>query len=123
MIVGFPPGTLLTQLSSSGDVAGGGRAYHHLLVHGTTTSSSVAAATASDANPLNRLIYVNTTPPAGYGAIELVIPRGAWVLYGEQWPEPSRANPATNAISFRQGGAPAPGITIYRTDGTNGDPN
>jgi len=123
MIVGFPPGTLLTQLSSSGDVAGGGRAYHHLLVHGTTTSSSVAAATASDANPLNRLIYVNTTPPAGYGAIELVIPRGAWVLYGEQWPEPSRANPATNAISFRQGGAPAPGITIYRMDGTNGDPN
>jgi len=123
MIVGFPPGTLLTQLSSSGDVAGGGRAYHHLLVHGTTTSSSVAAATASDPNPVNRLIYVNTTPPAGYGAIELVIPRGAWVMYGEQWPEPSRANTATNAISFRQAGVAAPSITVYRTDGANGDPN
>ncbi len=123
LIVGFPPGTLLTQLSSSGDVWGGGRAYHRLLVHGATTSSSQAQATANDPNPVNRLIYVNTTPPAGGGAIELVIPSGGWVMYGEQWPEPSRANPATNAIIFRQGGVEAPQITIYRTDGTNGDPN
>ena len=123
LIVGFPPGTLLTQLSSSGDVAGGNRAFHRLLVHGATTSLSTAQATANDPNPVNRLIYVNTTPPAGGGAIELVIPSDGWVMYGIQWPEPSRANPATNAIVFRQGGVQAPNITVYRTDGTNGDPN
>ena len=105
MVVGFPPGTLLTQLSSSGDVAGGDRAFHRLLVHGATTSLSQAQSTANDPNPTNRLIYVNTTPPAGGGAIELVVPSGGWVMYGEQWPEPSRANTATNAIIFRQGGA------------------
>ncbi|HXR49272.1 MAG TPA: alpha-amylase family glycosyl hydrolase [Candidatus Limnocylindrales bacterium] len=121
MIVGFPPGTLLTQLSSSGDVAGGGRDFYHLLVHGATTSLSTAQATANDPNPVNRLIYVNTTPPAGGGAIEMLIPSGGWVMYGIQWPQPSRANTATNAIVFRQGGVQAPNITIYRTDGTNGD--
>ena len=123
LIVGFPPGTLLTQLSSSGDVAGNNRAFHHLLVHGATNNLSAAQATANDPNPVNRLVYVNTTPPAGSGAIELVVPSDAWVMYGEQWPEPSRANPATNAILFRQGGVQAPNITIYRTDGTNGDSN
>ena len=123
MVVGFPPGTLLTQLSSSGDVAGGDRAFHRLLVHGATTSLSQAQSTANDPNPTNRLIYVNTTPPAGGGAIELVVPSGGWVMYGEQWPEPSRANTATNAIIFRQGGAQVPRITVYRTDGINGDPN
>ncbi|MGA2685067.1 MAG: alpha-amylase family glycosyl hydrolase [Verrucomicrobiota bacterium] len=123
LIVGFPPGTLLTQLSSSGDVAGNNRAFHRLLVHGATNNLSAAQATANDPNPVNRLIYVNTTPPAGSGAIELVIPSDAWVMYGEQWPEPSRANPATNAVVFRQGGVQVPNITIYRTDGTNGDPN
>jgi hypothetical protein len=123
LIVGFPPGTLLTQLSSSGDVAGNNRAFHRLLVHGATNNLSAAQATANDPNPVNRLIYVNTTPPAGSGAIELVIPSDAWVMYGEQWPEPSRANPATNAVVFRQGGVQVPNITIYRMDGTNGDPN
>ncbi|HLZ52880.1 MAG TPA: alpha-amylase family glycosyl hydrolase [Verrucomicrobiae bacterium] len=123
LIVGFPPGTLLTQLSSAGDVAGGNRAFHRLLVHGTTTSLSTAQSTANDPNPVNRLIYVNTPPPAGFGAIELLVPSDAWVMYGIQWPEPSRANPATNAIVFRQGGVQVPNITIYRTDGINGDPN
>ncbi|HKW29496.1 MAG TPA: hypothetical protein VJT54_09180, partial [Verrucomicrobiae bacterium] len=123
LIVGFPPGTLLTQLSSAGDVAGGNRAFHQLLVHGTTTSLTTAASTANDPKPVNRLIYVNTTPPAGFGAVELVVPSDAWVLYGEQWPEPSRANPSTNVIAFRQGGVQVPNITVYRTDGANGDPN
>ncbi len=123
LIVGFPPGTLLTQLSSAGDVAGGNRAFHRLLVHGATTSLSTAQSTANDPNPTNRLIYVNTTPSAGFGAIELVVPSDGWVMYGIQWPEPSRANPATNAIVFRQVGIQVPNITVYRTDGTNGDPN
>ena len=123
MVVGFPPGTLLTQLSSSGDVAGGNRGFHRLLVHGATTSLSAAQSTANDPNPVNRLIYVNTPPPTGGGAIELVVPSGGWVLYGERWPEPSRANPSTNAIIFRQGGVQVPNITVYRKDGINGDPN
>jgi hypothetical protein len=123
LIVDFPPGTLLTQLSSSGDAVGGGRDFYHLLVHGATNNLSAAQATANDPNPANRLIYVNTTPPAGGGAIELLIPSDSWVMYGIQWPQPSRANMATNAITFRQGGAQVPNITIYRTDGTNGDPN
>ena len=68
LIVGFPPGTILTQLSNSGDVTGGNRPFHRLLVHGTTTSLSTAQSTANDPNPVNRLIYVNTTPLAGMGA-------------------------------------------------------
>ncbi|HXR04956.1 MAG TPA: alpha-amylase family glycosyl hydrolase [Verrucomicrobiae bacterium] len=123
MVVGFPPGTLLTQLSSSGDLSGGNRAFHQLLVHGATTSLSTAQSTANDPNPANRLIYVNTTPSAGGGAIELVVPSGGWVMYGEQWPEPGRANTAANAITFRQGGVQVPNLTVYRTDGINGDPN
>jgi glycosidase len=123
LAVGFPPGTLLTQLSSSGDVWGGGRAYHRLLVHGATTSSSAASSSANAADPTQRLIYVNTALPPGGGAIELVVPSDGWVMYGGQWPEPSRANTATNAVIFRQGGVEVPRITVYRTDGTNGDPN
>ena len=123
MVVGFPPGTLLTQLSGSGDGAGGNRAFHRLLVHGATTSLSQAQSTTDDPNPVNRLIYVNTNPPTGGGAIELVVPSGGWVMYGEQWPEPSRANTATNTIVLRQGGVQAPCLTVYRTDGVNGDPN
>ena len=44
-------------------------------------------------------------------------------MYGYQWPEASRANVSTNAIIFRQGGSDVPRITVYRTDGANGDPN
>ena len=123
VVVSFPPGTLLTQLSSSGDAAGGGRDFYHLLVHVATTNKATATSTANDPNPVNRQIYVNTTPPAGGGAIEMLIPSGGWVMYGIQWPQPSRANAVTNAIIFCQGGVQVPNITIYRTDGTNGDPN
>ena len=103
MIVGFPPGTLLTQLSSSGDVAGGNRAFHRLLVHGATTSLSTAQSTANDPNPVNRLIYVNTTPPAGGGAIELVVPSGGWVMYGDTMAgtEPRQSLPPTPSFSAR----------------------
>ena len=57
----------------------------------------------------------------GGGAIEFMIPSGGWVMYGYQWPQPSQANPSTNAIIFRQGVVEVPHITVYRTDGTNGD--
>ena len=122
IVVGFPPGSVLAQLSSSGDVRGGGRAYRKLLVHGATQVLSEAQSTANDPNPANRLIYVGGQSLApGGGAIELTIPSGAWVSYGYQWPEPSRANPATNSIVLRQNGADAPHLTVYRTDGPNGD--
>src|SRR5262249_45800812 len=56
-------------------------------------------------------------------AMEMTIPSGGWVMYGYQWPEPSRANVLTNVITFLQGGNYAPTFLAYRHDGTNGDPN
>jgi hypothetical protein len=44
-------------------------------------------------------------------------------MYGYQWPEASRANVLTNAITFQQGGVKVPTITAYRHDGVNGDAN
>lgn len=124
IVVGFPPGTVLTQLSSSGDVAGGYRAYHQLLVHGATSSLSAAQSSADAANPVDRLIYVGgQTQASGGGAIEMVIPSGAWVMYGIQWPQPSRNNPMTNAIVLMQGGAQAPSMLVYRQDGLDGQTN
>jgi glycosidase len=122
LAVGFPPGSVLAQLSSSSPT--GGRAYKKLLVHGATSSFSTAQDSAAAADPAQRLIYVGgqTIPPGG-GAIELNVPDGSWVTYAYQWPEASRANPATNAIILSQGGVQAPHITVYRHDGTNGDPN
>jgi hypothetical protein len=123
LVVGFPPGTVLAQLSASGQNAGGNRAYRKLLVHGATKILATAQATANDPNPVNRLIYVGgQTLASGGGAIELLIPSGSWVMYGMQWPEASRAS-LRDAITFRQGGAEAPRITVYRQDGLNGDPN
>ena len=122
--VGFPPGTVLTQLSSSGDVAGGYRAYHQLLVHYATNNMAAATASANAANPINRLIYTGgETIPSGGGAIELCIPSGAWVLYGIQWPQPSQNNVYTNAIVLTQGGARVPSMTVYRQDGPDGQTN
>jgi hypothetical protein len=124
VVVGFPPGSVLAQLSGSGDSRGGGRAYKKLLVHGATTIFADAQSTANDPNPVNRLIYVGGQSLApGGGAVELTIPSGAWVAYGYQWPEPGRANPATNALILRQNGVEAPRLTVYRTDGINGDAN
>ncbi len=122
LAVGFPPGSVLVQLASSSPTVG--RAYNKLLVHSATGSLSAAQAQSSltNANPTQRLIHVGgQTIPSGGGAVELNVPSGSWVMYGYQWPEASRANPATNAIVLRQGGAEAPRIRVYRTDGANGD--
>jgi len=120
LAVGFAPGSVLVQLASSSPT--GGRAYQKLLVHGATSSLSTAQSTANDSDPTQRLIYVGSqTISSGGGAIELNLPSDAWVMYGYQWPEASRANAATNAIILRQGGVEVPRITVYRTDGTNGD--
>jgi hypothetical protein len=120
MRVGFPPGSVLSQLASSSP--GSDRACAKLLVHRATTDPNQARATTNAPNAADRLLVVNTTPPPGGGAIELVIPSGGWVIYGYQWPEPSRANGWTNALTFRQGRAPVPTVTVYRKDGVNGDP-
>ncbi|MGO9477476.1 MAG: alpha-amylase family glycosyl hydrolase [Limisphaerales bacterium] len=128
LVVGFPPGSVLVQLASSSPT--GGRAYQKLLVHGATTSWYDATNSANAAAPTQRLIYVGPTAAApagqtlapGGGAIELNLPSGSWVMYGYQWPEASCANPSTNAIILRQGGVEVPHITVYRTDGPNGDP-
>ena len=122
LVVGFPPGSMLVQLCGSA-TGGNVRSYSKLLVHGATTSLSAAQASVNAANAADRLIYVgNQTLASGGGAIELNVPSGSWVMYGYQWPEPSRANPATNAIVFLQGGSQAPRILVTRTDGVNGDP-
>ena len=122
IVVGFPPGSVLQQLASSSPT--GGRAYQKLLVHGATTSLSAAQSSANAAQATNRLIYVGgQTLANGGGAIELTIPTLSWVMYGYQWPQASQANALTNAIILRQGGAVAPQVTVYRTDGPDGDPN
>jgi hypothetical protein len=122
IVVGFAPGSVLVQLASSSPT--GGRAYQKLLVHGATSSLSAAQSSANAAQATNRLIYVGgQTLVAGGGAIELTIPTMSWVIYGYQWPQASQANALTNAIILRQGGVAAPQITIYRSDGPNGDPN
>ena len=120
LATGFPPGSVLVQLAGTSPT--GGRAYQKLLVHAATQSLSAAQASSSATDPTQRLIYVGSqTIPAGGGAVELNLPSNAWVIYGYQWPEPSRANVSTNAIVFRQGGAEVPHLTVYRTDGPNGD--
>jgi hypothetical protein len=122
IVVGFAPGSVLVQLASSSPT--GGRAYQKLLVHGATSSLSAATNSANAADPTQRLIYIGgQTIPTGGGAIELNLPSDAWVMYGYQWPQASQANPSTNAIVFRQNGVEVPHITIYRTDGPDGDPD
>ena len=118
--VQFPPGSVLAQLASS--TPGADRAYSKLLVHRATTDHQAAVNSANDPNPINRLLYVNTPPPPGGGAIEFLIPSGGWVMYGYQWPEASRAS-LKDAITLQAGGVEVPHITIYRQDGVNGDPN
>jgi len=120
LAVGFAPGSVLVQMAASSPT--GGRAYQKLLVHEATSSLSAAQSSANASEPTQRLIYVGgQSIPSGGGAIELNLPSDSWVIYAYQWPEASRANPSTNAIVLRQGGAEAPHITVYRTDGTNGD--
>jgi len=122
MVVGFPPGSVLSQMATTSPNGGNGRTCAKLLVHRATTDYNQAMASAGASDPASRLIYVNTAPPPGGGAIELIVPAGGWVLYGYQWPEPSRAN-FNEALTFRQAGADAPRLLVYRADGANGDPN
>ncbi|HTQ52206.1 MAG TPA: hypothetical protein VMJ12_15975, partial [Candidatus Acidoferrales bacterium] len=92
------------------------RTFSTVTVRPATNSRSDATASGGTS------VYVgNQTIPAGGGAIEFMIPSGGWVMYGYQWPEASRANVSTNAITLHQNGVEAPHITVYRTDGTNGD--
>ena len=123
LCVGFPPGSVVSQMATTSPGGGNLRACPKLLVHGATTNYAQALATAGATNAIDRLIFVNTIPTPGGGAIELLVPAGGWVMYGYQWPEPSRANALTNAILFRQAGALAASILVYRHDGTNGDSN
>ena len=119
LVVGFAPGSVLVQLASSSPT--GGRAYQKLLVHGATANWSDATNSAKASDPTQRLIYVGgQTLAAGGGAIELTLPSDAWVMYGYEWPEASRANVSTNAIIFRQAGHEVPHGLVYRTDGPNG---
>lgn len=119
LVVGFRPGSILTQLAGSSP--GADRAYPKLLVHYATTSQSAAQQSGTNSDPAQRLIYVGGQSLApGGGAIEFTIPSGGWVMYGYQWPEPSRAG-LKDAITLRQGGTDVPRITVYRHDGVNGD--
>jgi hypothetical protein len=130
LVTGFPPGSVLSQLAAGplgstnqGWAFDNSGACPKLLVRAATSNLAQAQATANDPNPVNRAIYVGgqTLAPGG-GAIEFKIPAGSYVCYGLQWPEPSRAA-LGDAIRFRQGGAAVPSVTLYRHDGTNGDPN
>ena len=122
VVVGFAPGSVLVQLASSSPT--GNRAYQKLLVHGATQNLSAAQSSANAADPTQRLIYVGgQSLAANGGAVELTLPSNSWVMYGYQWPEASRANLFTNAIVFRQGGAEAKHLVVYRQDGPNGDAN
>ena len=114
MAVSFPPGSVLHQLATS--TSGYDRTFKTVTVRTATNTRSVATASGGST------VYVGSQViPSGGGAIEMMIPSGGWVMYGYQWPEPSRANPSTNAIIFKQGGVEVPHIIVTRTDGTNGD--
>jgi hypothetical protein len=118
LAVGFPPQSVLHQLADSPSAD---RACPKLLVREATSSYAEALSTVNHPNPWQRKVYVGgqTIPPGG-GAIEFKVPSGGYVAYGYQWPGPSRAA-WRDAITLRQGGAPAAKITLYRTDGVDGD--
>ena len=114
MVVDFLLGTRLVQLASSGPNAS--HAFATAIVRPATNVRSVAQGSGGGT------VYVGgQTIPAGGGAIEILVPSGGYVMYGMQWPEASRVNPATNAILFRQGGTEVPRLIVRRTDGVNGD--
>lgn len=113
LAVGFPPGSVLSQLAVS--TPGYDRTYKRVTVRPATNSRSVAQASGG------ATVYVGSqTIPPGGGAIEILIPSGGYVAYGYHWPEPSRAN-RKDVITLRQGGQDAPRITVFRRDGVNGD--
>lgn len=129
LVVGFPPGTRLRQLADS---PGDSRACSELLVRLATSVLSEAQSSANDGNPVNRKVYVGSqTLASGGGAVEFKIPSGGYVMYGIQWPEPSRVDATltnssgsvadTDVIVIRQAGRVVPRVTVYRMDGPDGD--
>jgi len=129
LVVGFPPGSHLRQLADS---PGKERACPELLVRLATNDKTEAQNSINDTNPVNRKVYVGSqTLAPGGGAIEFKIPSGSYVLYGYQWPEPSRVDATltnsagvvtnTDAIIIQQAGRVVPRVTVFRTDGPNGD--
>lgn len=118
LVVGFPPGSVLAQLADS---PGKERACKKLLVRKATNNRQEAIDTKDDPDPVNRKVYVgNQALAPGGGAIELKIPSGSYVIYGYQFPEPSRSA-LKDAITLRQGNSTTPRITVIRTDGRDGD--
>ncbi len=129
LVVGFPPGAHLRQLADS---PYRDRACSELLVRLATNDRNEAIATANAPDPVNRKVFVGSQALApGGGAVEFKIPGGSYVLYGYQWPEASRvAATLTNAegavstgdaIVIQQNGRAAPRVTVFRTDGRDGD--
>jgi hypothetical protein len=129
LVVGFPPGSRLRQLA---DAPGDSRACPEVLVRLATNSRTDAQNSANDSNPVNRKVYVGGQALApGGGAIECKIPSGGYVCYAYQWPEASRVDTTltnaagavagSDAIVLLQGGRMAPRVTLYRTDGEDGD--
>ncbi len=115
LVVNFPVGAVLHQLATS--TPGYGRTFKTVTVR-TATNNKTTAQT----NPGTYVYVGNQTIPAGGGAIEFMIPSGGWVMYGYEGPQPSRANPSTDAVVLRQNGVEVPHLPVYRADGTNGDP-
>ena len=129
LVVGFPPGSHLRQLADSPFKE---RACPELLVRLATNNRTEAQNTANDPNPVNRKVFVGSqTLAPGGGAIEFRIPSGSYLMYGYQWPEPSRVDATltnsagvvtnTDAIVIQQSGRIVPRIVLYRTDGPDGD--
>ena len=111
--VSFPPGTVLIQLATS--TPGYDRTWKQATVRPATNNRATAQASGGST------VYVGTQViPSGGGAIEILVPGGGYVAYGIQWPEASRAS-LKHAITLRQNGVDAKRITVYRTDGVNGD--
>jgi Alpha amylase, catalytic domain len=110
IVVGFPPGSVLVQLATA--TPGYDRTYQRVTVRPATNNRAAA---------INGTVYVGSQAiPPGGGAIEILIPSGGYVAYGYQWPEASRAG-RQDAITLRQNGSEAARMTVYRTDGVNGD--
>ena len=118
LVVSFPPGSRLQQLADS---PGDSRACPELLVRLATNNRDDAIASQNDANPVNRKVYVGSqTLASGGGAVELKIPSGSYVVYGYQWPEPSRVA-HTDGIVLQQNGSTVPRVVLRRRDGPDGD--
>jgi glycosidase len=129
LVVAFPPGSRLRQLADS---PGKSRACPELLVRLATNVRNDAIASQNDPNSVNRKVYVGSqTLSSGGGAVELKIPSGSYVVYGYQWPEPSRVDTTlsnatgvvagTDVIVLQQDGRTVPRVMLQRHDGPDGD--